>query len=152
MAFNISQTNLPAEEIFGERCKWCEIRINEFSERFVAPIEQWMLDDYNQQWKTAVTRIIKGAIKDYFMASMRDPEKSDFVSVYAMYREEERVYVQNQIIICSGNEEIIRSGDLSSLVNDREIETDDGERISEWETSIEDLKRFVESSPGRWVQ
>ena len=146
MAFNISQTNLPPEEIYDEWCQWCEIRISDFSERFVAPIEQWMLEDYDQQWKIAATRIIQGAVKGYLMASMRDPEKSDFVSVYAMYREGERVYVQNQIIICRGNEETIRSGDLSSLVNDREIETEDGERISEWKTSIEELKRFVEST------
>jgi len=144
MNFCISVLDLPIDEVYGEKCMWCQIQIGGFSERFSAPVELWSINEYISQWKCAVEDIANGASKGFLMAAMRNPDISDFLSVYTLYREADEVFVQNQIVLCNGNEEYIRRGDFIQLIEDRETETEDGEKISEWRTTVGQLKYFLE--------
>ena len=143
MAFAICDLKEPEEIIYDEVCCWCMITIGDFSERFAAPTEIWGLEDYKEQWQRALISINQGAKKAHLVAAMRDPANSDFISTYVLYREGDRVYVQNQIILCEGNEQAIASGNLEKLVEERETETEDGTKISEWSTSLDQIKAFI---------
>jgi len=143
MAFSIKMLNEPVETIYDERCHWCQIEINNFSERFPAPLTVWDVERYKQQWEEAIACILVGEAKNYLVTGLRDPCGSDFISLFALYREGDEVFIQNQIILCEGNEEKIAKMDLLDLVEERETHTEDGEEISEWKVSINELRRSV---------
>jgi hypothetical protein len=141
MTFSIRMLDEPVETVYDECCHWCQIDINNFRERFQAPLTVWGVERYKQQWKDAITRILEGEAKDYLVTGFRDPWSSDFISLFALYRKGDEVFVQNQIILCEGNEEQIAIMDLIDLVEERETHTEDGEEISEWKVSIDELRR-----------
>ena len=141
MAFSIRMLNEPVEIVYDERCHWCQIDINNFSERFQAPLTVWDVERYKQQWEDAIARILAGEAKNYLVAGLRDPWGSDFISLFALYREGDEIFIQNQIILCEGNEERIAKMDLLDLVEKRETHTEDGEEISEWKVSIDELRK-----------
>lgn len=144
MAFSIKMLTEPIEIVYDEICIWCQIDINDFSERFQLPLTVWDVDQYKQQWKVAIQRVVEGDTKNFLIAGMRDPWSSDFVSLYVLYREGDEVFIQNQIILCEGNEEKIVKMDILDLVEERENHTEDGEEISEWKVTIDELRRSAD--------
>ena len=141
MAFSVKVLNEPVEEVYGEPCRWGQININGSSERFQMPLTVWDINQYKQQWNQAIQRIVNGADKDYLVIGLRDPWISDFISLFVLYRKGNEVFIQNQIILCEGNEEQIENMDLLDLVEERASHTEDGVEISEWKVSIGDLGR-----------
>jgi hypothetical protein len=141
MTFSIKVLNEPEHNVFDEPCSWCQIDINDFSERFPAPIGVWDLEQYKQQWRDCIQRVSEGKEKDYLVTGMRDPKSSDFISLFVLYREGENIFIQNQIVFCEGNEVQISTMNILDLVEDRETHTDDGVQISEWKISIGELRR-----------
>lgn len=141
MAFSIRILNEPVEAVYDERCHWCQIDINKFSERFQAPLTVWDVERYKQQWEDAIARILAAEAKNYFVTGLRDPWSSNLISLFALYREGDEVFIQNQIILCEGNEEKIAKMNFLDLVAERETHTEDGEEISEWKISIDELRR-----------
>jgi hypothetical protein len=140
MAILIRMLNEPVEIVYDERCQWCQISINDFSERLLVPLTVWDVERYERQWKNAIDCILVGKSKNFLVTGLRDPWNSDFISLFALYREGDEVYIQNQIILCKGNEEKILKMDLIDLVEERETLTEDGEEISEWKLSIDELR------------
>jgi hypothetical protein len=146
MTFSIRVLNEPVETVYDENCHWCWIDINDYSERFPAPLTVWNIDQYKQQWERAIARILKGEAITYLITGLRDPWNSDFISLFVLYREGDDVFIQNQIILCEGNEDKIAKMDLLDLVEERETHTEEGEEISEWKVPIDELRFFVVSA------
>jgi hypothetical protein len=140
MGFEITVKDAPEELIFDIPSKWCRITINNFSEDFAIPLDTWDVNKYQSQWLSSLKSIVGGSDKKCLITAMRDPRKSDFISLFALYRIGESVFVQNQIVMCEGNQSKIISEDFDSLIEEREIYTDDGEKISEWKTTIREIK------------
>jgi hypothetical protein len=140
MAFSIKVLDEPKGDVFGEYCSWCQIDIEGFYERFPAPVEVWDIGRYKQQWRDCIQRVAQGTSKDYLVTAMRDPWSTDFISLFVLYREGEDVFIQNQIVLCEGNEAQISRMEMLDLIEDRETHTDDGEEISEWKVSIGELR------------
>ena len=143
MAFSIRMLNEPEETVYDELCHWCRIDINGFSERFQAPLSVWNMEQYKKQWQEAIKCIVEGDSKNYLIAGLRDPWSSNFISLFALYRDGSEVFIQSQIILCEGNEERIAQMNILDLVEERETHTEDGEEISEWKVSIEELQRCI---------
>jgi hypothetical protein len=144
MPFDIIVIKQQPKYYFGEKCQLCEIEIGGFYERFAAPIETWPIEKYLEQWESAVNQIVNGVMKAYLVAAMRQPKKTNFIVVYSLYREGYRVFVRNQMILCKGNEKQINTEEVIDLINDREVRNQCEEKISEWETSLEDLECYLQ--------
>ncbi|NRA73438.1 MAG: hypothetical protein HRU36_01655 [Rickettsiales bacterium] len=143
MTFHILSLDQVPEIIFKESCQWCSIKIENFSEKFIAPLNIWAINKYQSQWKHAIKKIVEGHSKSYLVASMRDPFQSDFISIYCLYREKDRIFIQNKIIFCKDNEQAILKCNLKKLMGNRKLKTNDRVKISEWQTSIKSLQEYL---------
>ena len=120
-----------------------EITIGCFTERFEASTSYWSIHDYQKQWEKALDRTISGEKKSCLITSMYDPEHANFIFWWLLYREGQKVIVQNQILFLNDKKLIFNPTKPCKNINDRESISEDGLPISEWELSISDIDRFV---------
>ncbi len=121
------------------------IVIGDFEERFEASLSYWAVEDYQKQWKQALERIIAGEPKSSLITSMHDPQNANFVTWWLLYRDGQQVHVQNQLLFM---DQISGPYDLANpyvYIPDRETVDEDGNRISEWRTTIAEIEEFLKA-------
>lgn len=150
MAFFIKLREDTTFEEFEELCVKGELVIGDFREEFNAPVEIWSAWDYKKQWLAAIERFTQntGENKCALVVQMRNPGGSEFILCWNLHREGERIFIRNQMVFCQGNEALIEEGVFDRLIGDRETESEDGEKISEWETSMDDVLEFARTLRG----
>jgi hypothetical protein len=139
--FNIYLTNETVPESDG----WAvygKIEINGFAETFVASLVSWTRDDYESQWRRACRRLLEGANESVLIASYVDPSVSEFCTWWPLYREGEIVHVQNQLLLYSNLSFPFNVSEPWHSLGKRESVTDDGEEISEWDTTLDQIQQF----------
>jgi hypothetical protein len=75
------------------------------------------------------------------MTSMTDPREGNFLICWQMYRAGEDVYIQHALILVAETEDF----DLAAPwdhIGPRRGTDDDGNKISEWVTSMDSLRKF----------
>jgi hypothetical protein len=119
------------------------IVIGGFTETFVVPLGFWGEADYRASWRRAF-EVLEGDPRAVacLMTSMTDPVTSNFLICWPMYREGEDVYVQNAIVLLDGIEGRFDPGEPWGSVEPRREMDDDGNRVSEWATSMRSLREF----------
>lgn len=130
----------------GETAVDGEIVIDDFHEQLILVTNYWTPLDYRSQWIEAIERLVDGAnhVKSAFITEMYDPKKSRFPPMcWVMYKEGDKVYVQNTWILREHMPRPFEVKDVYEAIADRETVTDDGDIISEWTTSIAELKIFL---------
>jgi contact-dependent growth inhibition (CDI) system CdiI-like immunity protein len=119
------------------------IVIGEFTETFNVPLGFWGESDYHRSWLQAFEVLNANShATSCLMTSMTDPGNSNFLICWPMYREGEDVYIQNAIIFL---DEIAGAFDPTApwrYVSPRQRIDEDGNKISEWTTSMESLREF----------
>lgn len=132
------------ESIPERRAIGATILIGSFREGLEIPIGTWNLADYFNQWKVAVERLTEFKISA-FITSFSVDDKGDYgVIWWPMYLVEDQVQVQNQILM----NEINPDFDVASwwdFVDSRATTSDDGDKLSEWTTSVDDIGEFTMS-------
>src|SRR5690348_10784185 len=81
----------PARTAYGE------IRIGSFRERFQSDLSFWNRADYERQWRNASSRI-QHAERAAMITSMGDPSTANFIRWWVMYREDEKIFLQEQTL------------------------------------------------------
>lgn len=119
-----------------------EIKILDFSEHFQASITYWRKSDYLSQWKEGLERIRQNLPTSCFVTSMYHPRYANFIIWWPVYVEGEWAYIHNQILFFDQLEEPFDEVNLYKHIPPREIYSEDGQKISEWSISIEDLETF----------
>jgi hypothetical protein len=76
------------------------------------------------------------------MASMTDPSNSNFLVCWPMYREGDDVYIQHAIIILDEIEGKFEHAAPWDILSPRSRVDEDGNKISEWVTSMSSLRKF----------
>ncbi len=120
------------------------IRVGDFDERFEMDLSYWDVPRYEQQWRDAILRLLQGIEKSCLISAMGDPGTANFIVWWPVYRVEEVIHVQNHILFLDGLAQSLDPSDPYGLVPERRIESCDGERISEWTTTLDAVRRFVE--------
>ena len=117
--------------------------IGEFTETFVVPLGFWGEADCRASWRRAF-EVLEGDPRavSCLMTSMTDPVASNFLVCWPMYREGEDVYVQNAIVLLDEMEGRFDPGAPWGSVEPRRGMDDDGNRVSEWVTSMGSLREF----------
>ena len=147
MSFIIEITNIPIPNLEpGEKAVYGEITIANFRERFYASIEYWSGEDYRRQWIDAIGRLLGGSehTTSGLIADMHDPSTANLITCWALYREVSKVYVHNKLLFLDKLSHPFRIEEIGSYIGGREIVTEEGDKISEWTTSVAELKEFLD--------
>ncbi|WP_159037326.1 hypothetical protein [Streptomyces specialis] len=122
------------------------IRIGDFSESFLASLSFWSVDDYVRSWREAFEVLSSDDnATSCLVTSITDPEDSNFIFCWPLYRAGEVVHVHNSVIFLDELDEAFDADAPWKSVRPRTTVSEDGRRISEWETTITALRRFFSS-------
>lgn len=121
------------------------IVIGDFEENFSIPLGFWDLSEYRQSWKRAY-HVIRNSphSRSCLMVAMTDPEQSNFLVCWPLYRENEEVHIQNSLIFLDELEVDFDVEEPWVPVGPRRLLNEDGAEISEWTASMESLREFFE--------
>ena len=147
MGFMISIRETRSPKIVdNERCYRASIKIGNFCERFNLPLDVWGANDYRQQWREGITRLLDGELLTCLVTEMRDPKTSHCIGTWPMYAENDKVIFHNQILVCSRS--FIRrfkETNIYDFLSPRETNSEDGMPISEWSIKRSALEEFLRS-------
>lgn len=123
-------------------CCYGELCIESLRERFVVDITFWERADYEKQWLRAALNIVDGD-KSALIVSVTNPATSNFVRWWAMYRDQDTIYFQEQIRFLAELSDAFDPYAVEKFVLPRETVSEDGEAISEWSTTVSTVRDFL---------
>lgn len=145
--FNIeftSERNRDANFITGQ------ITIGKFIEAFTSSLSYWNQKDYLKQWYHTITGAIEN---DNFIGclitSMVNPIKQNHIICWPLYRERDKIYIQNRILFMKDIKEKFDIKKIGEYVSPHIRFNNDGDKISEWKISVDDLKIFFKQLEDR---
>jgi hypothetical protein len=119
------------------------IVIGDFTETFTVPLGFWDESDYRRSWRQAFEVLNADPHSmSCMMTSVTDPGNSNFLVCWQVYREGEDVYIQNAIIFLDEIKEALDPAAPWGRVGPRRSIDEDGNKISEWATSMDSLRGF----------
>ncbi|WSB84159.1 hypothetical protein OHA60_10490 [Streptomyces cellulosae] len=125
------------------------IRVGSFVETFRMDLSFWSVDEYRRSWESALRAIeCSEKVTSCLIASITDPEASNFISCWPMYRDGDVVHVQNSLIFLDELDEPFDPQEPWRYVEPHREVDEDGNRISEWVTSASEVRQFRESAWG----
>lgn len=135
----------------NEKTVFGKITIGEFSERFLASTEYWSQEQYRKQWVEAVDRLINGPCSntEALIANMYDPSMANFICCWPLFREGDKVYIHNNLLFMDKIKPPFELDRVGSYIGERETVNEDGDKISEWVTTIGELKGWLQESKGK---
>lgn len=122
-----------------ERCRGV-IKIGDFEERFDCSLDYWMPVKYQAQWCNAVDKLLQGRSRVALVSSITDPTTANFLFWWPIYSIDGSAHFQQQILF---REDFPRAFDFESLLASvpvYESVDEEGQKISEWVTPIEDIR------------
>ena len=130
----------------GGYALWGEITLGDYRERFLAPITLWSRERYEQHWREAADRLLRGG------------ERTAFFTVawqfwWTMARQGEVVLVQEELLTGDRGEPLGPVLDPEvvpyELLEPVRLQSEDGNEISTWRVTIADVKAFAERNRER---
>jgi hypothetical protein len=119
------------------------IRVGDLDEYFKVALGFWGKTDYCRSWRRAF-EVLAGSSPSVscLITSMTNPETSNFIFCWPLYRDGERVYVRNSVIFLGELSEKFDPDNPWKVLPERHVFNEDGVKISEWITDISSLKGF----------
>lgn len=134
--FEIAFTDQPGP---GPLLRWARIRMGTFEEYLEVPVAYWDLATYEQQWRTAVQRLLDGADRAVLMTGMHPPAHANFLRAWPMWRHGHQVTVQEQMLLLDELDKPFDETHPERAVGTFEETTEDGERVSTWRVPLHAL-------------
>jgi hypothetical protein len=113
-------------------------------ESFHAATDYWSLHDYEESWRTALKRLADGEEVSCLITNMVDPEHANFLTTWPLYRIGNQIYVHNVLIFPEDLDEPFNPAEPWLSVGPRETVDEDGNHLSEWAISLDDVRQFLE--------
>jgi hypothetical protein len=114
-----------------------EIRIGHYRETLYIPLDWWDIATYESQWKQAIDRL-RYHDTSCLVVAINNPYKRCYIEWWLLYKINNKIYIQNHIIInevCSefiGNE-LFTQISCYDFIPERGASYDEqGNKISEW--------------------
>jgi hypothetical protein len=146
MAFSINLLPEPVLDVDpGVTASYGEIEIGSFRERFVASLMYWRANDYKSHWDKALERIVYQSDTSCLITSIVDPSVASHLFWWPMYRVNDVIYIQNQILFFEHRSSPFNERECFSYVSGHRTLDEDGSRISEWSVPVEDIESFLRS-------
>jgi hypothetical protein len=121
------------------------IQIGDFQEKFEINVSFWEPKNYVNHWNRSILRIANKEEKSCLITSLSDPRNSNFIFWWPMYRDKDKVFIQNGVLFLDEVSDSFTLENPYENIPDRETVSEDGEPISEWEIGIESLKNYLAS-------
>ncbi|QWB28247.1 hypothetical protein KJK29_14215 [Streptomyces koelreuteriae] len=110
----------------------------------------WKVEQYRASWVRSLKALeLGGDAASCLISSITNPETSNFIFCWPLYKSGDIVYVQNSIIFLGELEEEFVPDEPWRFVEPRSTVDEDGHEISEWQTTADEVREFlrtVESS------
>jgi hypothetical protein len=117
------------------------IVIGDFVETFRVPLGFWSDSDYRRSWRQAFDALkVDLNSRSCLLVLMTDPEISNFLTCWPMYRNGENVYIQNAIIFLGELGPDFDIGEPWASIGPRCAIDEDRNKISEWVTSMDSVR------------
>jgi hypothetical protein len=129
----------------GEGLMVGQIEIGSFKEFFESSMSYWNKEQYIDQWKNGLIRIIGGDNESCLITSIYDPSHSIFSFWWTLFRLENTVIFQNQLLFLKDFKGKFDPSNPYQHIKKREIADDEGQQISEWEISKTEIELFLSS-------
>lgn len=116
---------------------------NKLNEEFYASISYWDRSNYISQWKEALHSISQGIEKSAIITNMYNPKTANFICWWPMYLVNKNIILQNHILFINELNEPFNERKIFTYIPKREIVDDEGNRISEWIISQNDIYKML---------
>ncbi|HEY1939274.1 MAG TPA: hypothetical protein VGJ33_15180 [Candidatus Angelobacter sp.] len=146
MSFSISYRRVPLEYPYDDghtAAARGEIVLGDFREGFLSNLGEWRQADYREQWRRSIHRLLAGEQKAVLITTFSSPTIATHLEWWALYREEDNVAVQNQLLFYDNIQGEFDVKCAVDFLNERRRVTEDGRPISEWSVSMNDLRVFA---------
>ncbi|WP_368161922.1 hypothetical protein [Aeromonas sp. R5-3] len=127
----------------GEQVLPASIIIDDFKESMHIPLSYWNVSDYKKNWILSLEQGICDGKHAALVVSMYRPEVTNFVFAWVLYFEGSQVFVQNNVIFLDKCNEF-SPDKINDFIDARTTYDEDGIKISEWNTDIENVISFFE--------
>jgi hypothetical protein len=139
MKFSINFIDKQTENGDG-RFQIGELRLGDFYETFWASLCYWNKSQYLHQWDDALKRLCNGNDKSCLITSMFNPSIANFIFWWPLYLDGSIVHVQNQILFFEQLDKPFSELNPYDFIGNRATINDDGNKISEWDVPLDDIK------------
>ena len=110
-------------------------------------VGDWPASQYQTRWIKSLQSLVQGQTSVALPLGTRISGLNDAPLIWVFFRDSEDVFVQ-QVMLAPGSEwEIGSDGELISSAP-RETMSEDGEPISEWQTDVDAIRQFLNSTEG----
>jgi hypothetical protein len=150
MMFSISFLDIPTEYPYDDastKAARGRIVLGNFAEEFLANLHEWTQPEYREHWNRSILSMLEGEKNAVLIMSFNLPAVASHLEWWALYRVEERIFVQNQLILFDDLKSEFDVNRAVESLRDHRLQTDEGVRISEWSVSMDDLRTFVAHGP-----
>ncbi len=117
------------------------------TEDFLANLGVWDKPDYKSHWTRQLRAVLAGDSRVALIVSYNDPKASTNLEIWRLYRDEDWVRFQNQLLPYSSLPPDFNVSDIDRYIKARVVTDEDGNRISEWNVHIRDIEVFLQRSP-----
>lgn len=116
---------------------WGRVTLGAHREQFLAPIGSWQRLDYERQWLEAARRLLGEADRTGFFTV-------PYQCWWTMWRDGTQVWVHEELITTEERDAgPYRRTVPYHIIEDRVTHTEDGQLISAWMISLDDVRAFV---------
>lgn len=122
-----------------------EIQLGEYRESFHAVTGYWSIQDYEASWTAALRRLLAGGEVSSLVTSLTDLQEATFVTTWPLYRSQEEVFVQNQILFLDELPAPFAPDAPWESADPRTTVDEEGRPISEWHITMTDVENFLDS-------
>ncbi|MCY0938053.1 hypothetical protein [Streptomyces sp. H34-S4] len=143
-SIEVASDRPPAALLHQEAGATGRITVGDFVESFYMDLSYWSIDEYERSWRDSIQLILDGEERDScLIVSITNPEASNFIFSWPLYRRGEDVIIQNSIIFLDELERDFDPLEPWSSVRPRLTVDEDGNSISEWRTSVSAVRDFL---------
>jgi hypothetical protein len=101
-------------------CSWIvgrgRIQIRTFAENFAMVFEFWSPEEYERHWNDAIQRMVDGAQVGALTTSLTNPDMTNFLFWWPMFRDRDLIVFQNSMLFVSELEDPFRLDDYYAFV------------------------------------
>lgn len=117
-------------------------------ETFEAPIYEWGEAAYRASWRSELKRVLDGADSAVLLTLVVNPDNANWLRGYVLYRFDSCIRVQERLFFVDELDHEFDLAKPSLSAGAYRSMNEDGVRISEWITSIADVRDFYEIEYG----
>lgn len=131
-------------ELRNDQTALGRILIGSFCERFELITSYWSTLDYQEHWQNALHYLISHRQSAVALMTWMAPVSVEAIRrAWILYRENDRVFVQERVFIPGEHPATFDNNEMMVNLRPRETRDEEGNKISEWETSVAAIKGFL---------